>query len=132
MKPNDHHQLTSFYFGALDEKQSLEMERALLENPDLLIEYFDLKRSIEGQQTIPSSPSPFLFHRLQRQLSSTNKSQMQKFFIYLSLTGAVAAGIFALTTQLMNPSPPSGPKTHLPQEYIFDGSNELFVGRNVL
>jgi hypothetical protein len=54
-----------FYFGNLEDSRRLQIEKGLLQDPELLLDYLDIKREIEDAALIPQQPSPFLWRRLQ-------------------------------------------------------------------
>jgi hypothetical protein len=78
--------LLEFYFGSLEETQRLQIERDLLQDPELVLDYLDLKRKIEGANEVPQKPSPFLWQRLQP------KTKKQK-WSYAAVAGLVAATV---------------------------------------
>lgn len=65
MKAPTKNSLVKFYFGTLEESQRLEIEKELLLDPEMLLDYLDLKRQLEDAAQIPQLPSPFLWRRLQ-------------------------------------------------------------------
>lgn len=69
--------LTSFYFGALDEKDRLDVERELLSDPELLLDYLELKRSVEAAAPVPQTPSASFRRRLQAALPPRRRRVLQ-------------------------------------------------------
>ncbi|MNJ96718.1 hypothetical protein D3C87_144490 [compost metagenome] len=65
MKDRNKNSLVEFYFGTLEDSQRLQIEKDLLLDPEMLLDYLDIKREIENAALIPQQPSPFLWRRLQ-------------------------------------------------------------------
>jgi hypothetical protein len=106
MKPEADSELLPFYFGTLESDQRLQVERRLLEEPDALIDYFDLKRKLEAADILPSQPSARVWSRLSLKIKKTPK----KALFTVSLSAALAAGIalFVLHTTTLSPHPVVG------------------------
>ncbi|HEX7675006.1 MAG TPA: hypothetical protein VF412_12585 [Bdellovibrio sp.] len=65
MKDKTKNSLVEFYFGTLEESQRLQIEKNLLLDPEMLLDYLDIKREIEDAELIPQQPSAFLWRRMQ-------------------------------------------------------------------
>jgi hypothetical protein len=125
MKNQTKNLLFSFYFGSLDEKDRLTIERELLTNEEFLVDYLDLKRMLEDSALLSSSPSPGLWQKIKPQKSKG---------LWLSMSvGAIAASVLAFavffqagensSTELEQPSI---------QGALIDSSSEHFVSSGVL
>jgi hypothetical protein len=115
-----HELLIPFYFGSLEEENRLAVERDLLEDPEILVEYLDLKRSIEAAQTVPQMPSQKLWGRLEKNLTTK-----KKWLYSLSLGAAIAAALLLF----FYAKPES--QNHA-TEILFDASPELPASSGVL
>ena len=76
--------LMKFYFGSLEETQRLHIEKEMLKDPEILLDYLDLKRELEAAAIVPQQPSPFLWKRLA-------PAQKKKVWIFTVATGLAAA-----------------------------------------
>ncbi|MGZ3634178.1 MAG: hypothetical protein ACXVB1_07680 [Pseudobdellovibrionaceae bacterium] len=85
MKNQTKNSLVEFYFGTVENSQRLRIEKDLLLDPEMLLDYLDIKREIENATLIPQQPSPLLWRRLQPSLKK------KSFYI------TVAAGLVAAT-----------------------------------
>lgn len=115
-----------FYFGSVNEEERLFVEREILTDTEVLVDYLDLKRKVEAAPLPNAHPSPSLWEKLRP------KSERQKrTWISISLCAAVAAGLafFFLiqpvvqTTEMIQPSA---------DRALFDSSAELPVSSGVL
>ncbi len=53
--------LLSFHFGSIEDSDRIWVERELLTHPDVLVDFLDLKRSLELTEPIPSGPETRLW-----------------------------------------------------------------------
>jgi len=83
----DKNSLVEFYFGSLPEEKRLHIEKEMLTDPEILLDYLDLKREIEGSQLVPQQPSKLLWQRLRHVAK-----KKQAWYITLAV-GALAATI---------------------------------------
>jgi hypothetical protein len=79
--------LVEFYFGTLADSQRLQIEKELLQDPEMLLDYLDLKRKLEDAAQVPQHPSPFLWRRLQ---PATKKKTL-----YVTVAASLAVATFA-------------------------------------
>lgn len=79
--------LIPFYFGAIESKERLSLERDLLSDPELLLDYFELKREIESAEAIPAFSSEAVFARLVKRIESPRT------MAFGTLVGAIAASV---------------------------------------
>ena len=116
-------ELRSFYFGGLPDDRRLEIERAMLEDTEVLLDYLDLKRKIEGAAAVPSVPSTALWNRL-RPASVPKKV----WWISLAVGAALAASLcfFLLRSTGEQTGSTSG------TEILFDSGAEQSPASNVL
>ena len=89
MKAPTKNSLMEFYFGTLEESQRLQIEKELLQDPEVLLDYLDLKRKLEDAATVPQKPSPFLWRRLQ-------PVTKRKTFYAAAIAGLAVAGFACL------------------------------------
>ena len=120
--------LLPFYFGAISESERIVVERELLADSEVLVDFLDLKRSIEVAEPIPCGPSFGLWTRLSRH------SKFQKKAIWTLSFGAglVAASVLVF---LFFKSPlffEHGSSKAKGQEILFDSNSELSTSSNVL
>ncbi len=114
-----------FYFGSIDDQSRLAVERELLTDSEILVDYFDLKRKIEAVQQVAPEPSRRLWYRLQAQL------QPRKKLIYsLSLGFALTLGAIILATFVLKPTTDQSPLSD--HKILFDSNSELSASSNVL
>jgi len=121
---NTKEMLLPFYFGSLNEEQRLVIERQLLTDEETLVDYLDLKRSIEGAALEQQKPSVSLWQKLK-------PKEKKKFYISLAFGSAVAAGLLAFL--LLNGR--TQPVESMPQavsNILFDSSSELPASSDVL
>ncbi|MBI2521855.1 MAG: hypothetical protein HYV97_15675 [Bdellovibrio sp.] len=124
MKQKTRSRLLSFYFGSIDEKERLLVERELLIDSEYLVEFLDLKRALEEAREIPQYPSNTLWHKLQLQMPSKKK-------LFLSLGFSLAACIALLTIAFETTWNVEKGKNY-PTEVLFDSSSELPASSRVL
>ncbi len=112
--------LTDFHFGELSEASRLHLERDLFCDPELLLNYFDLKRRIESAATVPQMPSPHLWDGLKEKA----QRKWNKKTLSISIGIAIAAGVaLFLFFSAQNE------KGH---GILFDGRDELSTNSTVL
>lgn len=114
--------LAEFYFGGLHESQRLEIEKQLLLDQELLLDYLDLKREIEGAVTVPQHASPFLWRRLQP-LTRVKKWQ------WAGMAALVAAGVIGFYVLTNSHDPSVSP---VRSGILFDSGAELSQSSAVL
>jgi len=125
MNDNLKKRLLLFYFGAIEEEDRILVERELLTDTESLVDYLDLKRSLEAAEEIPSYPSPLLWNKLQFHLSPR-----KKLFFSLSI-GALAASLIVFSIYFYKSNELDSSRVHQNQ-ILFDSSRELPVNSNVL
>lgn len=121
---NTKEMLLPFYFGSVNEEQRLLIERELLTDEEVLVDYLDLKRSIEGSKLLQQEPSASLWEKLK-------PKEKKKFYISLAIGSAVAAGLVALILFKSSTKPEESapmPVTNI----LFDSSSELPASSGVL
>jgi hypothetical protein len=120
--------LLPFYFGSIKDQDRMLVERELLSDSEMLIDYLDLKRSLEHAPMVPQQPSTALYQRL---LPKTSKRKLV--FWVASFGAAAAAAIVAVFFMSSNPSSTKTP-AHLNEhkEILFDSNSELSINSNVL
>lgn len=116
--------LLPFYFGSVSEDERLLVEREILADPEVLVDYLDLKRKVEGAHLIAAQPSSSLWEKIRPKTPTQKKA-----WISLSLGAAIAACLALLfifqstTTKMVQPSA---------NHALFDSSSELPVSSGVL
>jgi hypothetical protein len=115
-----------FYFGSVSESDRLYLERELLTDSEVLVEYLDLKRSIEDASLPETSPSPQVWTRIQSLRGVSKKS-----WISISV-GAVAVAALLLIFVFNGNIPPSEISPPQLEGVLFDSSSELSVSSSVL
>lgn len=124
MKKNE--RLLEFYFGGLEEPIRLQIERELLEDSEVLLDFLDLKRRVESAATIPATPSSFTKSKI---LTVARKNR--KPWIFATATAVAAALILAFSFLLTpNKVEDSLPKTQHP--ILFDSGAEHFSASSVM
>lgn len=124
MKANS--QLLSFYFGSLSDDDRLKIERQMLTDPEVLLDYLDLKREAEGAIEVPKFPSPAVWHRLR---SKVVVSKRARFSLALGL--GFAAALASLLFIFSQPKSESK-STNDGKTILFDSGSEHFGHSNVL
>ncbi len=127
MRKESSERLLPFYFGSLPEAEILNVERELLCDPELLTEYLDLKRSLEGAREI-SPPSASVWQRIERQMTPR-----KRLMISVSV-GAALAACLALVLFLARQSSHITAGRDLPSEsgVLFDANDEPNANSGVL
>ena len=87
-------QLRSFYLGKSSEEERLQIEQQLLVDPVVLLDFLDLKRQLEGAETIPQKPSDFLWRKLSPAFSTPKRKAIA---IGFSLLAAASICFFAFS-----------------------------------
>ena len=123
MNPNQN--LVSFYFGSLSDEARLTIEREMLTDPEVLLDYLDLKREIEGAAQVPQAPSPFVWQRLQAKMKVSRRAKIS-FAVGLGVAAAIAA-LFLLLHRSVDTEPTLGGKA-----ILFDSGSEQLGHSNVL
>lgn len=124
MKKND--RLLEFYFGSLEESARLQIERELLEDQEVLLDFLDLKRRIESADEIPSKPSTLVHSRI---LLSVKKNR--KPWTYAMGT-AVAAALIVAFSFLLKPAKVEVSQEKIHQQILFDSGAEHFSSSSVM
>jgi hypothetical protein len=118
--------LLPFYFGSVDNQERILVERELLTDPEILVDYLDLKRNIESAEAIPQNPSHSLWLKLRSKLEPRKKTLLS-----ISFAAAIAASLFIGWIFISKPKPQlSAPING--NAVLFDSSRELPVSSNVL
>jgi hypothetical protein len=126
MSPKLQKLLLPFYFGSVTDEERLLVEREMLTDTEVLVDYLDLKRSLEAAPLSALQPSALLWQRIKPK----NPAQ-KKVWISFSIGAALAAGIaLALlfrggseTPELTQPSA---------NRALFDSSSEHSASSGVL
>jgi hypothetical protein len=121
------HKLLSFYFGALEEEQRLLVERELLTDSEILVDYLDLKRKLESAQEVPQVPSQKLWLQLREKLEPR-----KKMIFSLSLVAAIAASVLLFSIFVYKSKSADLGPSHRANEILFDSNRELPESSNVL
>lgn len=111
--------LTAFYFGSLPEIDRLAIEKQMLCDPEVLLDYLDLKREMEAAELIPSVPSNNLRSRL---LSRLAVSKRVRYTLVLGLALAAIAVLIFFCNHLRTEADGT----------LFDSGGEQFSHSNVL
>lgn len=130
MITEQHQKLVSFYFGAVTETERLQIEQQLLLDPEVLVNYLDLKRSVENTGAIPQTPSPHIWTKLQAKMTTKRTAAW-----VFGFAVAAAAILLIVNLQLFFPGAESVQSQFTevsPGKIIFDSSSELPAGSNVL
>ena len=119
--------LLPFYFGSIKDDERTIIERELLTDSEILLDYLDIKRTIEHAELIPNSPSLEVWKNMR--LKSASR---RKLFLTLSL-GAAAALVMVVTLVLFKKQLPE-PVLEAPvrNEILFDSMSEPYSSSNVL
>lgn len=120
MKPDIRDRLVPFYFGAIQDEERLSLERALLTETDILVDYLDLKREIEGAGLVPAGPSPALLRRLSERLARMPRRRIIAVSLGLAAAASIAVCLFALS----RPAPGSA-RGASKDGVLFDPGREL-------
>lgn len=117
--------LLPFYFGSVKEDERTLVERELLVDSEMLLDYLDLKRTIEKAELVPSAPSIAVWKNLRQK---TSKRQRLIFSL-----GAAAALVLALSIFLLKQQPQESTSvTPVQNEMLFDSMSEPSSSSNVL
>jgi hypothetical protein len=117
--------LMPFYFGAVEENERLEIERELLSDPEVLLDYLDLKRKLEAAGTVPQAPSPFLWKRLAQNFTPKQK----RAFAWIAAAAAAAFVSWTVFHSLQT-TPDESPS--IPSQILFDRGGEQSAVSNVI
>jgi hypothetical protein len=126
MNPEIKKIMLSFYFGSVNEEERLLIERELLTDSEVLVDYLDIKRKLEAANILDSQPSQSLWHKMK-----PKNPVQRKVWISFSVGAAVAAGLvlfFIFQTapdQIEMPQPSA-------HRVLFDSSSELPASSGVL
>lgn len=117
--------LKNFHFGKINSQQRLNIERELLTDPEFLVDYLDLKRTLEGAEPVPQGPK-YDFLESFRSASPRQK----KLLVSVSMGALVAACLALLLSSLIysaKPHPSPQGKT-----ILIDSKSELSASSIVL
>lgn len=118
--------LLPFYFGSISESDRLQVERELLLDTEVLVDFLDLKRNLECEPLCTPAPSAQVWSRL----SIRAKLQKRpKFFLSVGLAVAASLIIFFIYWAGDNSSAPTSSSIN---QFLFDSSSELPANSNVL
>jgi len=126
MNPEYQSLLKSFHAGTVDENQRLKVERDLLTDPEILLDYLDMKRELEFASPVPQLPTQKLWQRLVTQIPRQRKT-----LISLSLGAAIAASLVIVSFYFLRAKPELQKTSDAPKVY-FDSIHELSANSNVL
>lgn len=118
--------LLPFHFGSIEDKDRTLVERELLTDSEILVDYLDLKRSLESAELLPQAPSRSVWYKLQERVQAK-----KKFIIPISF-GAVAASVLAALIFFHQPSPETKSQAQAGEEILFDNRTELPANSSVL
>ena len=124
MKTKIQQWLMPFYFGSIDDEKRLIVERELLTDPEILVDYFDLKRKIESAEEIPNGPSQKLWYKLKQKLEPRQKV-IYSLSLGLAAVGLLFFAILLFKMEKLEQSTSQG-------EILFDLNRELPASSNVL
>jgi|GEM_PF-2972164 len=127
MDPQTQKLLAPFHFGSIDDGSRLAVEREMLADPEVLIEYFDLKRTYESARGLPQQPSPRLWKRLDRPWLGHGKTVLA-----WSFRIAIAASLVVLTFRWIHGTSAPENKPSVEKQFLFDSGSELSANSNVL
>jgi hypothetical protein len=119
--------LLPFHFGSIEDKDRILVERELLTDSEVLVDYLDLKRNLESAELIPQAPSKSVWLKLQERVQAK-----KKFIIPISFGAAVAASVLAAFIFLRQPSQETRPQSQSSEENLFDTRTELPANSSVL
>ncbi len=120
--------LLPFYFGSIKDDERVLVEREMLVDSEILLDYLDLKRSLESVEAMPSEPSAVVWDRLKQSVMTRRK-------LFLSLSfGAAAIFLLVFSLWMLKPSSSLAPTevSHDSVEILFDSKSELPINSNVL
>ncbi len=119
--------LLPFHFGSIEDKDRIFVERELLTDSEVLVDYLDLKRNLESAELIPEAPSHSVWLKLQQRVQAK-----KKFIIPISFGAAVAASVLAAFIFFHQPPQETRPKNQASEEVLFDTRTELPANSSVL
>lgn len=119
--------LLPFHFGSIEDKDRMLVERELLTDSEILVDYLDLKRGLESAESVPQNPSKLVWARLQARAQAK-----KKFIIPISFGAAVAASVLAAFIFFHRPSQETNQQVQSGEEILFDTRTELPANSSVL
>jgi hypothetical protein len=125
MKPSLNRLLLPFYFGTIEERNRLLVERELLSDSEMLIDYLDLKRTIESAEPIPTL-SPKVWYQLKDRVKDRKKVLLP---FSIGMAFVMILLIFSMV-HLKNENREA--KTSIENEILFDSNSELPASSSVL
>lgn len=129
MKSENRSILVPFYFGAIEDSARLTVERELLTDSELLVDYLDLKRELEAAFAVPEGPSAALWERLRPRTRAARRR-----LAVAAIGVALAAGV-ALCFEVAHPARSARPRAASPAPAatgVLDSSGELSADSGVL
>lgn len=127
MKPEIKSLLLPFHFGSIEDNDRILVERELLIDSEVLVDYLDLKRALESAQAIPQSPSKATWLKLQEKVQAK-----KKYIIPMSFVAALAASVFIAVMFFRQPDQAPVNSNYSSGEILFDTRTELPANSNVL
>jgi hypothetical protein len=115
--------LLSFYAGDVSASVRLEIERQMLTDPEVLLDFFEIKREAERAECVPQVTSPQVWQRLHAHLPKSRRARW---------TWALSLGLAAALALLLFSKNQSVSKAHVGKSTLFDSSSEQFGHANVL
>lgn len=118
-----------FHLGNISEENRILLERELLTDAEILVEYLDYKRKKESAELLPAGPSPFLWKKL------SEKFILRKKYVLPVSFGAAAVAALVFIIFLMKPVnvlEQQNEPTKSSSGILFDSSSELPASSNVL
>ncbi len=119
--------LLPFHFGSIEDNDRTLVERELLIDTEVLVDYLDLKRNLEAAELIPHAPSKSVWAKLQERVQTK-----RQFIIPISFGAAVAASVLAVFIFLDQPSQKTKSQNQSGGEILFDSRTELPANSSVL
>jgi hypothetical protein len=112
--------------GAIQENERLQVERELLTDTEVLVDFLDLKRKMESALEVPQQPSTKLWMRLNEKIGPR-----KKMIFSLSIGAAIAASVLIFSFFAFRPKSIEQ-KMSFSGEVLFDSNHELSANSNVL
>lgn len=119
--------LLPFYFGSLKEGERIQIEREMLTDSEILLDYLDLKRTLEQADSFPSAPSVAVWARLRKRFVTR-----RKLFLSLSFGAAAAAIVIFFIGLSSHHSEDAAIVAPVQDEVLFDSMGEPSSHLNVL
>lgn len=116
--------LLDFYFGSIEDSKRLLLEKEMLNDPEVILDYFDLKRALESSPMVPQEPSVFLKNKI---MAKIPRRKIWNYTLALTAAAVVLACFYFLIK--------SQDETKLAvstEMVLFDSSRELSAATDVL